>query len=261
MRRFRHALMFPASALPLLVACGGGDGGAEDVLNPPVQPNALVLSVQEWQGNPAPPTEEAALPEVSLYGDGRMIVATAQSGALQTAREYRLTPTKLRAVYRQAAHAGLTRGRDFSGNVIDGAGMVITVHAGRGPQKTTVKVPWGQRSGTSGKVVGFRRSLDPAYWPARDFSVPPRPYQVDRLAVLPVAALEGPTRPWPITEVNIQGTRPCTVLRGQRRHEAEVLARRVSPATRWTRGGQAFCVVFRPLLPNEPDCSALERTL
>lgn len=252
--------MLPASALPLLVACRGGDGGAENVSNPPVQPNALVLSVQEWQENPAPPTEEAALPEVSLYGDGRMIVATAQSGALQTAREYRLTPGKLRAVYRQAARAGLTRGCDFSGDVLDGAGMVITVHTGRGPQKTTVKVPWGRRSGTSGKVVGFRRSLDPAHWPARDFSVPPRPYQVDRLAVLPVAALEGPTRPWPITEVNIQGTRLCTVLRGQRRQEADVLARRVSPATRWTRGGQAFCVVFRPLLPNEPDCSALERT-
>lgn len=247
--------MLPVAVLPLLAAC---DVGSADVSPPSAGPDTVVLRVREWQRNPAPATDAALVPEVSLYGDGRMIVPDPHSGALLGAREYRLTPEKLRAVYRRAARAGLARGRDFSENVMDGAGMAITLRTGRGRRLTTVKGPLdGGRGGDVAEVVEFRRSLDPARWPARDFTVPPRPYRADRLAVLPFTAAGGPPRPWPIPGADFRREPRCTVLRGDRLRKAESLARGVDPATRWRRRGQAFRVLFRPLLPDEPGCSAL----
>jgi hypothetical protein len=237
--------------LALLASGCAGDSQAQvdDSASPSLgTANALVLRAVTT-GGIAGLGGLGTMPDFSLYGDGRAITGGAHP------MEYHLTRQALRRLVAEASKAGLATPRTTDNrNVADALYKVITFVTGGRARTTKIILDGGRADDPAAR---FLPRLVPANWPPGDQTGASRAYRPTHLAVLAFAAPgETIAAKWPLKSL-ASGTplagRTCTVLSGGDVAKAQRLADRQE----WQDHGRRFRVTFRPLLPDEPDCAAL----
>jgi hypothetical protein len=258
------ALLLAAAAILLPAACGSGrDPEHREPPDPPTGAGVLVLRISLDPGFTGP-ADTGRVPEFSLYGDGRAIVSDRRRGALWTAREYYLTRAAYRRIYRDAYAAGLDQPRNIDQPAaVDAPTLTLVLLASGRPRTTTVTRP-EHRDPQRHQIAAFQHHLQPASWRPADLVFGPTGYRPTRLAVIATwstTAAAAPRSPsWPLQPL-AAGTPLhgglCTLYQGDLLTRAEQIAIHSTPATRWISGANAFYLAFRPLLPDETDCTSL----
>jgi hypothetical protein len=248
------------AALALASACAGRSGGSRP--DPPTGADTVALRVVEWPGLPNP-TSTAPLPEFTLYGDGRVVVATGQRGALRTASGYRLTAAGYRRLYDAAVSAGLGRSRRIDTPLTPDA-PVLTFQLRAGAATYTTEVVAASLDDADRQPLNaLRRDLRPGSWRHADIAAGPTAYQPTRLATLATWSTTGAapgSRPWPLSDLAGGAPTPgglCAIHRADDLATATRLALAATPATRWSSAGNTYLLAFRPLLPDETGCANL----
>src|SRR5512139_2456169 len=241
MRRSVNPLALLTLLLPLVVA-GCGDGTAGPSKEPVKRgPHELVLRTMTV-GGVAGLGRKGSMPDLSVYGDGRVIARGEQP---TQPIEYRLTRKAHERLIADAREAGLGTPR-----TIDDPGIADAVHL-----RITFTADAADAGGTSRKpvttqvikmgahgagVLGFAETrLDPRRWPAADLAVPAKPYEPTTMAVLATEnSTAGTGRPWPFTTALGSGppvgAQSCTVLTGA----DLVKAQRLTDETTWRDHGR-----------------------
>jgi hypothetical protein len=242
--------------LVLLVGCsapapepGRGDG---------------VILLADHRPGMASPAEMDDPPDFVLYGDGRAIARQERGAGVLKLVEYHLAPQRIRALFDEAADAGLFDDEAYSldAQVSDAGSLVLMLRSTQREHLNKIVLPSPDDHGSRGDAAAFAESLQPSRWAAGDFTRPPAPYRPGRLAVTydVTQAANGNDEPraWPLSEA--EPVRPrCVVLTGAAAAQTQELGETVPRATRWRHGGVTFHAWVRPLLPDEADCRAIER--
>ena len=264
------------AALAAALALTGCATAGQPPPDPPTRPAELAFQVWELPGL-LPPGAEATMPSLSLYGDGRLVLAGPPGLALPAPQERRLTAAGVRRVLAAARGAGLTGPTSYGQPRLADAPTVtfIAVTGGR-RYVTRVAAPDADPGGdpartrderaARARLREFRRRLaDLDGWLGGELAGGPAPYRFTRLAVLALPAAPDPAAPparaWPLGPLATAGEPlaggRCQVLEGRALTQAVAAAAGAVPATPWQSGGAAFHVRFRPLLPGERGCQAL----
>lgn len=240
-----RAVLVGLSAM-LLAACGA------ELAAPDVAPDTLVLRAQEVRSGPAP-WEMGQLPDFSLYGGGRVVVAAEPAGALEQAREFQLTIQEFERLVADAGAAGLDESRTYEDtDTTDASLLVVSLRTNDGVRTTRIAAP--EESG--GLAVEYVERLPEAPQGAHEF----RP---TALAVLATSGVgEGlAAEPWPLHPL-AEGVRTsegrCTVVTGDELTTAARLAANARQETLWSSGDTLYAVSFRPLLPDEHTCEDID---
>jgi hypothetical protein len=230
---------------------------------PPGDPGALVLRIRFVKGMSS--VVDRPIPDISVYGDGRVVsreIDLAKSPAREIVRDRRLTPMAYRRVYRDARLAGLATSRTFHSEqqILDAGPTVITLLAGGRRHVSTMQAgAGGIRVWMINRLAGHLRSL-----PRSDLVRPPVTYRPARMAILAWQPPAGNSPDYG-TQITLWTLRPlvagrqptCTLLTGDDAEAAARLATSAPPNTRWRSGPNLYSVLFRPLVPDETDCTAV----
>ncbi|GLY88076.1 hypothetical protein Airi02_060050 [Actinoallomurus iriomotensis] len=223
--------------------------------DPPRDPEALVLRVVFVKGMGSP--VERPVPDISVYGDGRMVITLPDR---RMVTDQRLTYPAYRRVYRDARLAGLAASRTLHGKerMPDAGPTVVTLLAGGRPEVTTVQPgAGGVRAWLINRLIGRLRSLPPG-----DLRSPPATYRAARMAIIAWRPQETALDPaarvvsWTLRPPPASRQATCTLLTGTDAEAAARLAASAPPGSYWRSGSHLYAVIFRPLLPDEPDCAA-----
>jgi hypothetical protein len=231
---------------------------------PPHDPGVLVLRVRFVGGLSSP--VDRPVPDISVYSDGRVLTTAidlAKMPAREVVRDQQLTGMAYRRVYRDAYLAGLAKSRVFNSDaeVSDGGSTVVTFLAGGRQRVSTVQEGSGDiRVWLIDRLVRHLQSLQ-----SSDLVRPPTTYRPARMAIvaqlysagLPDASTK--VRLWPLRPLTADQQATCTLLTGADVEAAAQLAESAPPYTQWRSGPNLYYVFFRPLLPDETDCTAITR--
>jgi len=275
MRRTPAALLAVVSALAVLAAgCGGTS--AQPSPEHPTGPTDLVMSVVVPPGL-IPPGGEFRLPDFSLYGDGRVVLAGPDDRPLPAPMERRVTAAGIRQILTAARDAGLTGGTDYGQPQLPDApsGTFQVVTDGR-RQVTRVVAPDTDLRGdptldqdqqaTRARLRDFRRRLtDLDSWLAPHLTGAATPYRYSRMAVFALPQEPDPSAPpplaWPLGSLASAGEPMaggrCVIVAGEELARVRTAAKDATPATPWRDGDSTFHLTFRPLLPDENSCRAV----
>nr|BFE63200.1 hypothetical protein GCM10020063_077260 [Dactylosporangium thailandense] len=262
-----------ATAL-LAAACGSPSTIAE----PPTAyaPDDLVLQVRSSGGMLPVEMLVTQVPEISVYGDGRVITAGPVTEmypgpALPNVQVRHASPETVRKLAERAVKAGVGNGADLgTPQIMDAGTTIITVRTGTGlvtsdapalglgddglsaaqhqARKPLVELVRYLRELDLGEPVAFEPSLVAAVghqWQPREDGLPTDPPPVDWPGAAP---LPGD----PVGNLNVR----CVTA-----DAAPVLAaaRSANARTPWVSGGARWEVGLRPLLPHESSCSDVNR--
>lgn len=287
------AVLSPLIAFAL-GACGGGSSGASGGrgrISHPTGATDVVVRVLTGGGFVAPELRTANLPEVTVYGDGRVIIvgptALRYPGpALPNLQEFRVTDAGLQRILDAARDAGLLDAKAPSygrPNVTDLPTTRVIVDAARRRHDVSAYA-LGAEHGVSGvneaqrearqRLTNFTRLAGDAEALRRDvIKGSTKRYEPDAVAVFvrpfePRSAPDGPTEPtvdWPGGDLNAGNATPspsdnatCLVIKGAQRDAVLAVARTTTQNARWRAGSATYSLVFRPLLPDERDCTDAE---
>lgn len=269
-----------ALAALLLAGCGG-DGRIEH----PTAPDELVLRVELSGGLIPVEVAFTYLPELSLHGDGTLIVQGPQPAifpgpALPNLLARTVEEEGVQAILREAEAAGLLgpdRAYELEG-IMDAPTTTFTVTA-EGATHVVSAYALGLETGLPGpdetelearaRLTTFLERLrDLGAWMPEGSLGPERPYAALAARVLvrpyapPEPELEQPALAWPLeTPLAALGepwagypdTR-CAVVEGEELARLLADAERANELTPWRSGGGDFALLFRPLLPDERGC-------
>ena len=276
-RGFTRKLVAAVAFTFLAAACArsstGGSGGTGYAADD------LVLRVAQSGGFIAPSTIASRLPQFSLYGDGRIVQPGAQMAiypgpalpAIAVSRVDGDGFDRIVAAARAARLTGPDRHAGGPGNP-DVPSTVVTFFDGHSRHTVTFNEQLDSpMTGTPDPIAAFLRHIgDLARWLPKGSLTEEGPMPIERLAVLVSAEPTGQMIPepeiaWPLAsspaamaEPLAGSNLPCLSLTG------DALAKVLPPAegsnqlTPWTSGSSRAWLVFRPLLPDERSCSALE---
>lgn len=284
-----RTLPIALAVLALLTACGrlNQDAGAGEGIDHPTGPDQLVVRVAQGGGFVPVEYNLRALPGVSIYGDGRMIVEGPMieiypGPALPNLQSSRLTEEALQAILREARAAGLL-GEDASYDypcVADLPTTTFTVVAeGRTHTVDAYALGFTEAADESAdcpgvdaearaKLFDFQMKLGGlAGWLPEGSVGPEQPFRPSqmRVYVLPYRddpQLPQPSAEWPLPQSldtfgdrdpNLSDVR-CGVVGGDDLGLLLPEARSANQLTPWTSGDGEFALVFRPLLPDEHTC-------
>jgi len=255
-----------------LTACGGTDEAKAPAKTVSPTPAASVPAspgTTSPASDPGPPASDrlmlrwrmtggfagvggpGTLPEFSVYGDGRAVVA-GKNGA--PPMEYRLKPGALSRLMNEAKAAGLDHSQTIGPeNIADAMILQITM----GDAKTRVVQPESQSS----PITRFWKKLEPAGWAKEDQTAPAKPFKPAKIALLAgqTGGTEGEnTRPFTLVPLG-RGEQAaggmCTVVSGGKAADALKLAQSAKPTTQWRNEGKVYSLRFRPMLPDEKTCA------
>jgi hypothetical protein len=269
---------------------GGGNGGGDTGIDHPSGADQLVLRVETGGGFVPVEYNLRALPGVSIYGDGRMIVEGPvieiyPGPALPNLQVSQLTEEAVQAILREASLAGLV-GEDAIYDypcVTDLPTTTFTiVTEGRTHTVSAYALGFESEMGdpaacgdfevdvdARAKLVEFQRKLgDLRSWLPEGSVGPEEEFAPSRLRVYTRPYVDDPELPQPETEWPLEGalgsfgekdpnlgdTR-CGVVAGADLDALLPLARSANQLTPWVSDGETFGLVFRPLLPDETDCA------
>ncbi|MGH2589823.1 MAG: hypothetical protein ACRDGW_03385 [Actinomycetota bacterium] len=273
----------------LLAACGrlnDGGPGSGGGIDHPTGPDDLVIRIAHGGGFVPVEYNLRALPGISIYGDGRMIVGGPQieiypGPALPNLQVRRLTQEAVQAILGEARKAGLL-GADATYHypcVADAATTTFTVVAeGRTHTVSAYALDFNDLQGTSdcrgvdaearAKLYDFQAKLggldgwlpEGSIGQEQEFE----PSEM-RLYVLPYRgdrALQQEPVDWPLAaeldafgepDPNLTDIR-CGVVSGEGLATLLQDARSANELTPWISDGSEFALLFRPLLPDEHTC-------
>jgi len=266
---------------------GGGSGGGSDGIDHPTGADELVLRMAIGGGFVPVEYNLRAIPGVSLFGDGRLIVEGPMieiypGPAMPNLQVSRLTEEAVQAILAEAEKAGLL-GKDASYDypcVADLPTTTFTV-VSDGQTHTVTAYARGVEEGTTGscgdveiddearaRLLEFSRKLgdlrnwlpegsvgaEEQYTPT-EMRVYVRPY-------VGTPELEQAAVPWPLEgslsdfgepDGNLDETR-CGVVSGGDLETLLEEAYTANELTPWTSDGASYALIFRPLLPDEHTC-------
>jgi hypothetical protein len=255
------AIAATVAVLALSGACARSGTGPDTTatatteVSAPSGPTQLVLRVTEPPGLLPPGGLAAVLPAYSLFGDGRLVVAPAP-GTVEvwpSLRQYQLSAAQVRQVQQSAVQAGLTDAAPAppaAGG--DAPVRIFTVGTGTGPRTTTVPRSDQATTRLYGDLVALATGAATTYQPTA-------------VAIIATANTDpsAPVREWPLASLDgliLSGTSAgsrCTVARDAAVERIRQAAAGATAGTLWRSNGQLWTVVFRPLLPDQPDCSSV----
>lgn len=269
-------------ALAAVAGCASPSGVAESSV--PYAPSDVVLRVRTAGGFVAPQAAMASLPEVSVYGDGRVVTtgpipAVYPGPALPNVQLQRIAPAELPGLVHRALDAGVGSGADLgSTHVADAPTTTFTVRTVEGVVTTDAPaLGVGGDDGLTGPQHAARqrlRDLLAALTDLRgtlgaDAVSRPEPYRPALVAAFagewapgtqpqlpdpPEIAWPGPALPGPPLpdrpNVHCLTTEAAPVL---------AAAAGANARTPWTSAGARWALQLRPLLPDESSCADLTR--
>jgi hypothetical protein len=271
--RRTSALSAVAAVALALAACGGSSSSAVESgpPRPPAGPDDVVVRVVSSGGFTAESRQAAHLPEVSVFGDGRVVVVGPTTlefpgPALPNLQEFRVTDDGLARILRAARDAELLddAAPDYGDpGVTDQATTTVTVRTdGRTRQVEVYALGFkGRVSGVTPEQSENRDRLERFIELTGDAGAfgddvvagSEQRYEPSALAVLvrPSDATDGDTHAWPLGD--LAGTE-CLVLGGSDTTTVLDAARTAHEDDVWRSAGATYSVVFRPLLPDEHTC-------
>jgi hypothetical protein len=259
------------TAVLVLVACGGQSPSRTDRPRD-APPDEVVVRVVTRGGFAAESRPPAQLPQLSVFGDGRVITQGPTTleypgPALPNLQEFRLSGDGLARIVSEARAAGLLDAEppDYGDpGVTDQATTTVTVRADGTTRQVEVYALGfkGRVSGVTPEHMENRRRLEQFIQRAGDSdalgdAVVPgstRRYEPEALAVRIepfLADLETERRDWPLGD--LAGTE-CAVVAGGDLAAVLDAARTAREDVRWLSGNESYRLVFRPLLPDEHTC-------
>lgn len=293
-KTFAIFLLLPAL---ILAACGrlndgdggpgSGAGGGSDGIDHPTGADELVLRMENGGGFVPIEYNLRAIPGVSLFGDGRLIVEGPMieiypGPAMPNLQVSRLTEEAIQAILAEAEKAGLLAG-DASYDypcVADLPTTTFTVLSD-GQTHTVSAYALGFEEGTTGscgdveidvdaraRLLEFSRKLgDFRNWLPEGSISAEEPYTPAEMRVYVRAyvgnpELEQSAVPWPLggslsdfgkPDGNLDETR-CGVVSGDDLETLLPAAEAANELTPWTSNGSSSALIFRPLLPDEHTC-------
>ncbi len=271
-------------------ACGSSDGGNRvSTRSIPSGPDDLVIRVDTRGGFTSVESQLAIVPELSIFGDGRVIVTgpvTQQypPHALPNLQTGRLSRATLERLVRRAADAGLVGPAVDYGrpSITDMPTTEITVDAPQCSSAAACAAPHpqhiyalsaepvhGDPGLTAGQVAARRRAnawLTAANAAAQGAATTPyvptevavyvRPMDAQRDDLIQISRVAWPGNDLATFGDALPSLSPyrCGVLTGASATSALAAADRATSLTRWTSGPSGYAAVWRPLLPDEHRC-------
>ncbi|HEX2052890.1 MAG TPA: hypothetical protein VHJ78_04065 [Actinomycetota bacterium] len=275
--------------LSLTASCTGaaGDDKAEDSpLEYPTGSTDVVLRLGLEGGFVPVQFNLTRLPDLTLYGDGRLIYPGPQiliypGPALPNILVRRITPEGVAAIVREAVGAGLTGpDRNFQALqnwITDQPETVFTLavngetHStrvyGLGSGVEATRVPQEEVEASERLLALRDRLTNLESWLPEGSVGPEEPYAAGELRVFvtdPAPAEEGLEQPpvvWPLAQplagfgspAMPEGYR-CGTISGEDLNRVLEAAGRANQLTPWESAGARFSLSFRPLLPDESGC-------
>jgi hypothetical protein len=251
--------------LLVLAACGGSSDGAQ-----PAEATEVVLRVVTRGGFAAESRQAAQLPQLSVFGDGRVIIRGPTTlefpgPALPNLQEFRLTRDGLANIVDEVRNLGLLDDPppDFGDpGITDQPTTTVTVSLDGRTRHVDVHA-LGFTDGLTDQQRQNRDRLNELIQRAGDADaqvalvVPgtTRRYEPNALAVLirPSDTSDSETRDWPLGD--LAGAQ-CAAFRSSDL-VAVLDAARNAEDVRWFSAGESYRLVFRRLLPDEKGCDDL----
>jgi hypothetical protein len=271
----RRIALLAAAALAL-AGCGESSSRRSVSSGPPTAADEVVVRVVTSGGFAAESRPPARLPQLSVFGDGRVITAgptTLQypGPALPNLQEHRVTRDGLRRIVDEARAAALLEDEppDYGDpGITDQPTTTVTVRAGGTTRQVDVYALGfeGRVSGVTPEQSENRRRLEEFIQHASDpgalgDAVVPgseRRYNPTALAAFarPSDSTDGNVHAWSLGD--LAGTDCAVFMSGEL---ATVLdaARGAREGDAWISGNATYQVDFRPLLPDERSCDDLAR--
>ena len=275
--------------LPLvaLAACGSGTGADDDALGAvSAAPDALVLQVVRAGGFLPVGAAFRSVPDVSVYGDGRVVTEGAQievwpPPALPSVQVGRLDADDVRRLV-EAGRALAEAGEDYGQPPVADAPTTAVVVQDGDRRAVAAAVALEELSGAGaaaggGLTAGQRAARDRLSSYVRQVrdtatAAPAQAYEGEALAVLaeaygraapqPVPAAPGPPPEPAPSELAWPGPAlaagDCVVVTGAEADAVRQAAATASVETRWTTGGEVLRLALRPLLPHERTCEDVQ---
>ncbi|MCC6223671.1 MAG: hypothetical protein IT201_09310 [Thermoleophilia bacterium] len=275
------------AALALAVVALAGCGG-EGRIDHPTSPTELVLRVELSGGLLPVEVAFAYLPELSLYGDGALLVSGPQltiypGPALPGLVARTIGEEGVQAILREARVAGLLD-PDGPGEldalatvVADAPTTTFTVAAAGSTRGVSVyalgleaglPVPESELEARALLSAFLERLRDLESWLPEGSLGPERAYAASAVRVLvrpyapPEPEFEQPALAWPLETPLAALGEPwtgypdarCAVVEGDELALLVPAAERASTLTPWRSGGDDFALLFRPLFPGERGC-------
>jgi hypothetical protein len=293
MTRLRGTLI--AAAVPLVVLLGacaqqtaagsptgspGSTGTPESTTAKGPGANDLVLRTETYGGFVAPDMVLGRFPQLSVYGDGRVISegpipAIYPGPALPNLQVSRITPEFLQSLVKDGLAAGVRNGADLGQpGVADAPTTRVTVVTAGGKQVVTInalsEAPSNDRRLTADqrdartKIAAYVKKLNAlpknstAYEPT-SLVVFAAPWTKPANGPVPPAkAWPGPALPG--TDIDSATKAGCVAVTGAQTSKVLAAAKSGNALTPWTTGSSKWRIVFRPLLPDESGCASVKTT-
>jgi len=239
--------IFGVALVALLVVSGCGTARAR-----PVTPvSGLVLAVRT-EGGLAPSPMPVRVPDVVLYGDGRIIESDRYRPV--SARVAWTTRAYLERIVQRAYDLGLDRARRMPGHeqVMDGTTTSLVFgHDGR--RSATVVGPMADD-----RLMAFAADLSLDRIPRRDLRAAPRTYRPAQVAVLaqPAPGRPDDMRRWPLRapeRMPALGDTSCAT------YDADQATKILGTRPYWLIGDHPVRLTAVPPLPGEHGCADLPR--
>jgi hypothetical protein len=233
-------------ALVVLAAALAGCSSDDTPADPGPAPDDVVVQAMLRPAGKDP----QAVPDYTLYGDGRLYSVAPGGAAFPTLRLHQVNPATAQALRRSALNVVAGGSMADSGPQLDAspqAAVTVQVRLGN----TEESMP---RRTADALLVDLAKASGGAKF---------RAYAPARVAVIATETrAAGATRPWTVSALTNGKPfrRPdtiCTVLAAAQIPLAQQSAAGTTLATVWTSAGRAYRLTFRPLLPTESDCGSL----
>lgn len=293
MTRLRGSLI--AAAVPLIVLLGacarqtaagtptgsaGSAGSPESATAKAPRANDLVIRTETYGGFVAPDMVLGRFPQISVYGDGRVISqgpvpAIYPGPALPNIQVSTITPEFIQHLVQEGLAAGVRNGTDLGQpGVADAPTTRVTVVTAGGKQVVTInalteapsndrRLSTSQRD-TRAKIAAYVKTLSGLPKNTTD-------YQPTAVAVFaapwtkPASGPVPPAKAWPGpalpgADVDSATKAGCVVVTGAQTPKVLPAAKSANTLTPWTTGASKWRIVFRPLLPDENGCAAVKAT-
>jgi hypothetical protein len=267
-------LVILATVALSLAACGGSSRSGRGHPSPPTGASDAVVRVVTSDGFTAESRRPARLPQLSVFGDGRVVTVgpttlETPGAALPNLQELRVTGDALRRILQEARVAGVLDdpAPDYGDpGVTDQATTTVTVRADGATHRVSVYALGftGRVSGVTPEQSQNRRRLqrfieragDPGALGGDVVPGSTRRYEPTAIAALvhPSDTTAGATHAWPLGDLT--GTE-CTVYEGAELATVLDVARTAREGDAWESAGATYSVAFRPLLPDERTCADL----
>jgi len=248
-----------------VAACAGSEGPSADPHAFPADPEAIVVQFQPGGGLAGPCCEPWAVPDITAYGDGRVVVRGPNVGRLPGLRQATIDEADLAQLLADARGAGLLGPEPVDPGVVccDMAYTSVVIADAATAQEFVVMGLDAPDRDLTQRQIRTRQAISDLR--ARLFALAERDaggseYVPDELVAYvraPLADAANAT-PWPLEEPRLDapiGDDPrCFHIAAGDDVGTLVRAAQQSPGDNWTADGREWTVLVRPLLPHEHGC-------